>query len=498
MGFFVYLGVKNAWRNIGRSVFAVLSVAIAASVLTYSISLGRGHATGLHASIRAMTGGEITVYSTLFDAGGTDAAQSMQYRILPESPLTDLNIFHPSILEQGFLVPASGEYSDWFGDDFATSLASRHEIRAISPRYQRPVLRLDITANAEGEEVQSQTEVKLMGRDIDIDNAQYHPLQENIKDGRWFQHEDSLRSVCIVLENQQSSGGHGHAPRVGDTLHIRIPRAEATAVNGLGFDYSAYVDVELEIIGLLSLVSQTIEWGGGADMQREDLYWTFDDILIPLGLWEMLWDSTSDVDYRPQQMGLLLSEVSTAADTLASLRTCYPQYTFYNVAEQAQNLMQTMSHQTPPRTAPRDAYVIADYSRSGDIQEDLRIPIVLGLTGTAALVIAANLLIMASERRREIAVLKSVGAQRLHIMVMVVSEASFLSFAGGTLGFAFMQVPVVLNHIVASLSASTILLGLVGNMLTVLGISIAMAMVFSLIPAQRMINLPVMEVLRHE
>ena len=233
-------------------------------------------------------------------------------------------------------------------------------------------------------------------------------------------------------------------------------------------------------------------------MQREELYWTFDDILIPLGLWEELWDSNSDFDYRPQQAGLLLEEVGTATDTLASLRSNYPQYTFYNVAEQAQNLVQTMSHQTTPRSAPRDAYVIADDSRSGDIQEDLRIPIVLGLTCTAALVIAANLLIMASERRREVAVLKSVGAERLHILVMVVSEAAFISFVGGILGFMFMQIPVVLNHIVAATSAATIIIGLISNVLMVLGVSIALAMLFSLIPGTQMINLPVMEVLRNE
>ena len=262
MGFFVYLGVKNAWRNIGRSVFAVLSMAIAAAVLTYSVSLGRGHATGLHASIRALSGGDITVYSTLFDAGGTEASQNMQFRMLSESPLTDLDIFHPSIFEQGFLVPADDEYNDWFDGSFFASLASWQDVRSISARYQMPVLRLDAVNSEEANEAHAQTEVKLVGRDIDVDNAPNHPLQDGISDGRWFQSEDDQQAVCVVLENQQSIGVRGQTPRVGDTIHIRIPRAKITNSNNIGFDYSDYEDIELEIIGLLSLVSQTIEWGG--------------------------------------------------------------------------------------------------------------------------------------------------------------------------------------------------------------------------------------------
>jgi hypothetical protein len=60
---FFRLGAVNAWRNLARSILAVVSMAVAAAFLTYTISLSRGYTHEAFSSFRQVLGGEIVVYA---------------------------------------------------------------------------------------------------------------------------------------------------------------------------------------------------------------------------------------------------------------------------------------------------------------------------------------------------------------------------------------------------------------------------------------------------
>ena len=493
MTFFLILGIKNSWRNTSRSLIAILSMAIAAAVLSYSISLGRGYASGVHGGLRAFVGGEISVYTTLFDVGGYDATHPVRYQKLKESPFTDLEVFHPELFQEGYLALQNHDASTGFDKRFISDLSSWATISDIVPKFQFPAIRLKDMSGFWPAGGMAAKEVKVVGRSFALDNKQHRHLEEFISKGRWFELSDESQPVCILFEHQQKLPNYPDVPSIGNTIKLLVP--EIRNSNGsYVFDYDQPLEVELEVIGLLSISSRTIDWQGGS----ESLYWTFNDVLLPMSTWEQLWQLAGGGEYESQQLSMIVEDPAFVNDTLDAVRQSYPQYSFYSVVDQADRIIRTMEWETTPLRAPRDSYIVQEAGRGGDIQDDLRLPIVIALVSTASLVIAANLLIMVAERKKEIAVLKAVGARRLQIVVMVASEAVCISYLGGMLGFVFMQIPMLLNQIVASVSLIGIVSGMISNLFSVLGVSVVMTLVFSLIPARQMTKLTVMEVLRDE
>ena len=289
------------------------------------------------------------------------------------------------------------------------------------------------------------------------------------------------------------------SPMVGDSLTLRLPRVDVDKAGNYFFDFGTLNEVTLEVVGLLNIVSRRLEWGARFDAPHEDLYWTFEDIYLPISTWETLWGlSSDDKPYRPQQLGLVVDDFGYTENILDILRNEYPNYTFYSTSGQIQRIMRTMSWETKPLRAPKDSYSILDSNQYGDIQDDLRLPIAVSLFFTAALVITSNLLIMVASRKHEIAVLKAVGAKSVQIMIMILSEATLVSCIGGILGFSVTQIPMILNQIVASVGPVRILAGLVTNLLIIVCLGAIVTLLLSILPAQKMMRLTVMDALRDE
>lgn len=54
---FFKLGAKNAWRNLARSLLAIISMGFASAFLAYVLTLGRGYSQGAGQPLRQMLGG---------------------------------------------------------------------------------------------------------------------------------------------------------------------------------------------------------------------------------------------------------------------------------------------------------------------------------------------------------------------------------------------------------------------------------------------------------
>jgi ABC-type antimicrobial peptide transport system permease subunit len=81
--YFIHLGFTNAWRNLGRSVLAILSFAFAAGFLTYAISLGRGYAFNTAAIFRSQLGGELILYSRPIEPSIGGGDRNFRFQDLP-------------------------------------------------------------------------------------------------------------------------------------------------------------------------------------------------------------------------------------------------------------------------------------------------------------------------------------------------------------------------------------------------------------------------------
>ena len=103
----VYLGQVNAMRNLGRSIMSVLVMAIAAFMMTSSLSVGEGYTTQRVAEYRAFLGGDVLVYPGWTWPTETDLADlktgAPGLSVLSPTFGSPLRYFHPNYYTSGYL-----------------------------------------------------------------------------------------------------------------------------------------------------------------------------------------------------------------------------------------------------------------------------------------------------------------------------------------------------------------------------------------------------------
>jgi putative ABC transport system permease protein len=134
----------------------------------------------------------------------------------------------------------------------------------------------------------------------------------------------------------------------------------------------------------------------------------------------------------------------------------------------------------------------------GVIVADLRMPIVTLVLFNAALLLTANILILIIERKREMAILKSIGAKKADIVTMIMSEAVLITFLGASSGYLIVSIPNILNQFSNSVSGLQIIWSFLVNSAYVLTITCSCAALFAFIPGLQIASKSVMEVLRDE
>ena len=510
---FVRLGAVNAWRNLTRSLFAMMSIAVAAGFLTYSVSLSRGYAQQLYDNVRSYLGGEIILHAVQVDAGLSQSEEGWEYRLLQPQNTTDfMAMFYPEVVENGYLARNDMQFTQERMKEIGNTLG----IAEVYPFYQMPVLVRDNYG---------QWPRSLRGRDARLDRSLEREPRSMMRSGRWFNEgEDEYIAVVSTSDNMHETVDESP----GKILHIQVPRVRF--IDGqYTFDFTDLLQYEFTIIGTQRLSTRNLELDEPGRGPVLPLQWNFDDIQIPLPTWERIWqDAAGDIAFHPTALGLVVEDMPYLEDTVVALAREYPEHTVISVpnlvgkvhqqgiVEQVERALRNFeeSLQFSYDIGRTDAEqfqalsVLVTRTRKYNEQlavlkpaampQDLRMPINILICLNSALIVAANLLIMVSERAKEIGILKSLGSQRKEIMMMVLTEASILALLGCIAGFMFMRVPSVLNQVIRETSWLLVLQRFLEDFLVVIGAVTGATLVFALFPALRMANLVVMETLRHE
>ena len=477
---FFLLGWKNAQRNLARSVISIFSMAVAAGFLTYSMSLAQGYPRLMKHDYRAIIGGEIVVYASQFDGTIPQGESVWIHQRYIQSPLTDLDIFHPQLFRQGAL--SLYPYSEAFSTGDIDALLDHETVQNVYPRYQMPAV-LHTPAGAR--------DTPLRGRDFTMDNQLTCPPASLISEGRWFTAEDEGQAVAIVSDFQHFLPGEP-IPQVGDTIVIHVPQMHE--VGGEVFiDWLNPMEMELRIIGKVEVITRYLN--AAQSVPEVPVYWQLDEIQIPKGTWESVWAKAGGLEYRPEQLSLLVDDTTYLEDHVAALRNSFPQRTFLSVPQQAAQAQALGLIETP---IPGEYTLSLERTQQPVERVDVRLPMSLLFFANAALVVSANLLMMVGERKKEIGILKAVGSKKQQIIAMVMTEALIISGLGTLGGFVFFRIPVLLNQLtnlwgIVSLLASL----LMDSFLVFLAATVASA-VFALIPAWKMASMSAVEVLRNE
>lgn len=494
---FYKLGLMNAWRNLARSLLAIISMAFAAAFLAYLLTLGRGYSQGAGQPLRQMLGGEITIYRQKLISEQPGSKEDWQFRLEALSPFTDLNFFYSNYEQSGYMANDPMDQMEWMS--IAGELEQNQSITGVYPVDRLPIYSQYLSEHGSIETVAS----SLYGKDLSQESSEERTLATMIDSGRWFQETDDGTLVAVVSSNQLLPEGVKPLT-TGDTLKIEIPKV-VQGEDGLSLNWLETTAVELKVIGTVALHTRDVDFFTLGVLKTEQIHGYHNDIYLPLATWQEIWKMAAGAQaYLPEQYVLQVDDLTYLEDIVYSLRERLPNVQISSVP----TLNDWMLNQF--LLEPEQAFSRIPLARitalketksnvnQGVIAADLRLPIVTLVLFNAALLLCANILILIIERKREMAVLKSIGARRSDITWMIVAEAMTITFLGASSGYLIVSIPSVLNQLSNRTNPTQILGSMLLNYLLVLIITCGSAAIFALIPGLQIASKSVMEVLRDE
>ncbi|MCL2498580.1 MAG: ABC transporter permease, partial [Symbiobacteriaceae bacterium] len=461
--------------------------------LTNALSLSRGYNQLFNWQFRAMLGGEVAVFDTSF-VGEIPAGESTwSYRKMHGSPFTILDTFFPELSSLGYLTEYPEPSS--FSAQLQSAVAATPGIASLYPRYQIP-----------GEISRGSycVPTALRGRDFALDNELVAHPAGLVRSGRWLAAEDEGEFVAVVSNYATMPPGE-RTPRVGELVTVQVPLFSLQGDN-LGMDYTKSKEFQFRVVGVLEIPTRSAQYtsssgDGGVTDRSYPIYWSLDEMQIPLATWQKIWQEVAPFPYTPRELMLRVNDISYLEDTMLVLKGRFPELTFAHVPFLVEKALAELLIEDLSLAPEQVVGSLREASRETEqsvLPLDLRIPLAILIFCNAALVIASNLLIMIGERKTEIAILKAVGSLQWEIMIMVLTEAVLISGLGALGGFIFIRLPAALTQLTNRTSLAFLLVSIGRDFLMVALMAFGAAVVFGLMPAFRMARLTVNEVLRHE
>lgn len=495
---FFKLGAKNAWRNLARSFLAIISMGFASAFLAYVLTLGRGYSQGAGQPLRQMLGGEISVYQQKLVSELPSNPTDFEFSIETLNPFTDLSFFYTGYEQKGYMTGSSMDDENWL--HLEQQLLDQPSISGVYPVYRLPAYQQFISSSGESSIV---SKTSLYGKDPNQENSSERSLASFIASGRWFEGSDDHKLVAVISTNQDLPTGVG-GKEVGDTMQIEIPRIVQTD-EGMDIDWLNTVSYEFEIIGSVALHTRDVDFVSLGVLCTEQIFGYHNDVYIPISTWNDIWAMASNEQaFIPGEYVLQVGSLTYLEDIIYTLREQFPDVQINSVPV----LNEWMLNQF--LIEPDQAFSRVPISRLNALKEtqqvntqgvivaDLRMPIVTLVLFNAALLLTANILILIIERKREMAILKSIGAKKADIVTMIMSEAVLITFLGASSGYLIVSIPNILNQFSNSVSGLQIIWSFLVNSAYVLTITCSCAALFAFIPGLQIASKSVMEVLRDE
>lgn len=132
------------------------------------------------------------------------------------------------------------------------------------------------------------------------------------------------------------------------------------------------------------------------------------------------------------------------------------------------------------------------------------VPVEIGMVSSvllfanAGMLLASQMLSGIAERKKEIGILKALGARNREILGMVLIEGLLLALTGSLLGFGFTRLLAIQRDATNNLAWLMILNSTMKELLSVVGLTTIVALIFTGIPAAKTAQLSVMEVFRND
>lgn len=498
---FFRLGLTNARRNLSRSLLSIISMAVAAMVLSGTIFLAAGYPASAYVANRIFAGGDIIILPKVLSlatgqgAGAVSAEATgaqLTFATMPRDWVSEMYAYYPEAYDYGVFM---SDGMPWF--DLTTITGRLTGLGYGDQIYPYLVLPALETYYDYSTGVTRAGLTVVRGRNIERDLGAFY-VQDHILAGRPLSVVDEGRLRAVIDVGRGRTVGYGSpgafTASFATALALEVPAVTMPADAGEPalFDYSRTATYQFKVVGGYSLPGTVLANG------REVNYST-PQVLVPDDTFMAIWAaSTGGAPLAVPQVSIMVDSLASVETHVARLQEALPDCTVVSVPSLASaggargGLPELWSQW---RTDPSTAGVVA-----GEVNLPAEVKWVsLGLTSLlAALVVAANSLVLLTQRRREIGVLRALGATGSDVMAMVLTEIGLVSSIGAVLGYGIIRVAVVWSQAsgqagLAAIGVSAILDGVI-----VVSICVGCALLFGMVPAIRSTSIATMEVLRQE
>ena len=454
---FLSLGLQNAWLNKGRTVLGIVSMAIAAIVFTSSTTLSLGYPAMAYFEARQLTGSDIVLLPGKIRLSQEDLAfPNVKWRFQKAGfdrphPLLGLDRDRFSYGSLEGVIPQDSKVNSSRMRDVAVELRSRPEVKDAHVGHAMPVL------------VGDSAYAFIEARDVTNDQESWR-MEGAVRTGRYLSVADGNSPVAVVTEWLSTPPGA--------TIRLDIPRIH---VGQDGVKYNDYEDSRATLVQVVGTVG--FREGGeanpmGQTYSNPSIFVTesfFNEIATMLGYTQC--DTAWGVS-------VTLNEISALEDVVSMMQREYPDFTVISV--------------------PRMALAAAGGSVPAGVPMDMKKVTEILAFLTAALLSATNLSVLMLTRKHEIGILRSIGATRWNIAVMVITESVCIALMGAVLGNLVVQPAVLLNLLTNRVGADAVMLKSLANAKTSVAFSVAAAVLFGFLPLANALRVTPAAVLRGE
>ncbi|NLW17995.1 MAG: ABC transporter permease, partial [Firmicutes bacterium] len=433
------------------------------------------------------TGGEILVAPLRWAGQQTrDATGDIHYRFarLVASGTSWLEWFYPELYDQGFWIRHDITPSEFFDPADVEALSAFPGVTEVIVTPMLPTL-----VQAVG------------GRSVVEYPLRIAPMMPRLQKFTSNPPPADEREAAYVYLNAQM-----HIPqdkssyRPDQTVQLVLPRKSAG-----GLEFAEAQTCELPLAGYVEIPTRLVAWHGPG----ENVWEAAPSLQLETGVFKanVAWVSEAAWQQLLQQMGmeeplpvsnlvLHVDDLQQLDETLVRLSEAFPHLTFVHMNRVEERLYKTGSMEYF-RRAPKEVWMRVEQSGLVVPQSFSPVFSILFLL-IAGLLLGGHMLTGAAARRKEIGMLRALGARRRDILILGASETSFLTFVGVTAGYLGLRLFGMIMELRGGQKLLSVLWRMAGEYGQVLGISLVVSLIFALLPIWRLSQITPMEVLRHE
>lgn len=478
---FFRLGFINITRQLGRSLLALICLVLAAMSLTNSLSISLGYPAQAFANYRDYLDGDIIVYPINI-MGNPATTEHLELYRLQNDAFSTLTTLYPHLEREGFLAPTAPVLKP-FSETDKQALLQHAQIRAANSLFHMPGWRL----------VSDTDKAALSLRSVPSDSGLWQYVEQTPT-----QLDNTDKALPIWLNSRQDE--ERPLPAVGSEVYLSIPRIWLAPDGSLQFDAAQTSEILAVVAGHYALPTRIISWPNpdpsGDSFLSEQGYFSHDEVWLHPEAWQQIWQlAAGDLPAAAGSLGLRVHDMSILESTVSELQVAYPEWTIIsvpNLVKQAESASLLDSFQRAPREFWAGRQSSAQHAFPLDVSRTLSVFIYLN----AGLLMAARMLTGAAARKKEIGILKALGARRRDIVYMALTEAVILCLIGSTIGFVISYPAAVFQQVTNKVPWAQISSLLAKNYGIILGQTLVIGVLFGLLPAWRLSKLTVNEVLR--